>query len=197
MAPFQTALFDYFGVLGKDPNALLVRDFHFTPEQITAFAAITEASNHGAYAYRMEEYYADIGSLFGYSGTDTKAALDKRSGYDVELIAVFDRLRSEGVKVGVISNADQSLHDGLKAVGIYDRFDLLITSGEMARRTKPKPDPSYYQYAIKLLGGTPDASVYFDDRQENVDGARSAGILAAFLYTTVQQCQKDLASVGL
>ena len=63
-----------------------------------------------------------------------------------------------------------------------------------------KPDPIIYQSAITLakgLVGCETGEIFFtDDKQENVDAARDAGMQAE-LYTSALELRKQLAASGV
>jgi HAD superfamily hydrolase (TIGR01509 family) len=59
-----------------------------------------------------------------------------------------------------------------------------------------KPDRAIYDEAIRRAGAPAHEIFFTDDRRENVDGARAAG-LDAVLFTSPAQLERDLAERGL
>jgi putative hydrolase of the HAD superfamily len=92
------------------------------------------------------------------------------------MIAWAERLQRAGVKTGVLSN----LGDAMEA-GILARFDWLqrFTHHTFSHRLgMAKPDAAIYRYAAEGLGVKPEEILFVDDREENIAGARAAGMVA-------------------
>lgn len=81
-----------------------------------------------------------------------------------------------GVRRGTLSNSN-ALHWPriMNEIGLGRWFDRHFVSHLTGRI---KPDREAFEYAIGELGCRPDAIVFVDDNQANVDAARRAGILA-------------------
>jgi 2-haloacid dehalogenase len=58
------------------------------------------------------------------------------------------------------------------------------------------PDPAIYALALARFGLAPGQALFVDDRQENVDGARAAG-MAATLFTGEPALRAELERLGL
>jgi FMN phosphatase YigB (HAD superfamily) len=76
---------------------------------------------------------------------------------------------------------------------VLDRFDAILTSHELGL---VKPEPAIYHAALTAANVTPEEAAFFDDLPGHVQGARDAGI-HGFVFTDVDQFQKDLATLGL
>ena len=59
-----------------------------------------------------------------------------------------------------------------------------------------KPHEVIFRHTIETYGLAPSETVFLDDVQANVDGARSVGIEAR-LFTTANSCEQDLRALGL
>ena len=59
-----------------------------------------------------------------------------------------------------------------------------------------KPDPAIFDALAKRYGLNPARCVFIDDREENVEAARSAGY-AAFRFTGFIEAREQLASLGV
>lgn len=57
-----------------------------------------------------------------------------------------------------------------------------------------KPDPEYFHRVLGGLGASPEECVFIDDRQENVDSAKSVGITAV-RFTGNDSLQAELDSI--
>jgi beta-phosphoglucomutase-like phosphatase (HAD superfamily) len=63
----------------------------------------------------------------------------------------------------------------LDALGILDRFDVLVCAGDYAR---PKPDPEPFLRAAELLGVPPSSCLVFEDAELGIAAATAAGMTA-------------------
>jgi epoxide hydrolase-like predicted phosphatase len=111
---------------------------------------------------------------------------------DEELIA-FIRSLKPAYQTAVISNATDSLHDSLAKLGIDDAFDVIIGS---AAEQIMKPDPAIYQRALDALGRRAEETVFIDDFQRNVAGARALG-MKAILYRPGMNIEMELNNLGV
>jgi epoxide hydrolase-like predicted phosphatase len=99
---------------------------------------------------------------------------------DDRMIEVVLRLRSRGVRTGLVSNS--------WGKGVYERerlgdlFDAVLISGEMGAR---KPEPEMYLLAAERLGVDPRECVFVDDLLQNVEGARAVG-MEAFIHRSAE-----------
>jgi putative hydrolase of the HAD superfamily len=84
------------------------------------------------------------------------------------------RLRAEGVKVGVVSNADGRVEAQLAAVDLTAHLDFVIDSHRVGVE---KPDPRIFKMGLERTGVAPEDALYVGDMYEiDVVGARAAGI---------------------
>lgn len=59
-----------------------------------------------------------------------------------------------------------------------------------------KPEPGFYRQAVDKLGTPAGETLLIDDREENVQGAVDAGLLAV-RFTGIEKLKEDLARFGL
>ena len=91
------------------------------------------------------------------------------------------RLQRAGVRTGILSNLGDAM-----AAGVLARFDWL---GHFNHCTWShtlgiaKPEPAIYLHAAEGLRTEPRAILFIDDRADNVEGARAAG-MQAVQYTS-------------
>jgi putative hydrolase of the HAD superfamily len=91
---------------------------------------------------------------------------------NVELVR---RLRGD-YRCSVLSNADLSLRQRLREeLGVHDLFDDIVVSAEIGMA---KPKPEVFRLAADRLSLTPDACVFVDDWDANVEAARGVGMQA-------------------
>ncbi|HEY9015487.1 MAG TPA: HAD-IA family hydrolase [Gemmatimonadales bacterium] len=91
----------------------------------------------------------------------------------------LQRLRSAGLRLGVVSNSDGRVEEALRAAGLREYFDAVIDSTLVGVE---KPDPRIFQAALESLGVAPEEALYVGDLYEvDVLGARAAGMEAVLL----------------
>ncbi|MES5136444.1 YjjG family noncanonical pyrimidine nucleotidase [Lactobacillus jensenii] len=112
---------------------------------------------------------------------DGQKTMDEYRSYFGEahqlLPGVEDTLRfakSEGYKLAVLSNGEQFMQTHrLKLAGIYDYFDLIVTSEEAGYQ---KPDERIFDYFFSRSGISPDKTLFFGDGlQSDILGAERYG----------------------
>ena len=96
-----------------------------------------------------------------------------------EAAAVCERLRSSGLRLGVVSNGPVTVRDLLSQAGLLSFFDVVITSQGVGVE---KPDPRIFEAALDTLGIQAGHALFVGDLYEvDVLGARSAGLKAALI----------------
>jgi putative hydrolase of the HAD superfamily len=101
------------------------------------------------------------------------------SGVPERSAAALERLRSAGLRLGVVSNSDGRVEEALEAAGLREFFDVVVDSALVGVE---KPDPRIFHAALDALGVAPEEALYVGDLYEvDVVGARAAGIEAVLL----------------
>ena len=147
-----------------------------------------------------QAYWAMIAADLGRPAPDpdTIAELHRMDseGWSVtrpDTLALIEDLHAAGIGLAVCSNAPSSMGRGLAAQPWAHRFGHLIFSGDLGVL---KPEPAIYDAVLAATGATAERTVFFDDRVENVEGARRLG-WHAFRYTDAERARRDLADLGL
>jgi len=88
-------------------------------------------------------------------------------------------LRERGERLVAVSNWDCSLPAVLERVGLGELLDGVVSSAVAGHR---KPDPAIFGPALELAGCGPGEALHVGDtREEDVEGARAAGIRALLI----------------
>ena len=111
---------------------------------------------------------------------------------DIAMVELVAAVRQH-VTVALLSNATDQLRAHLAHHELTEAFDLVLCSAELG---VAKPDPGIFRHAATVLGRKPAECFFTDDRPENVDGARAAGLRAA-VFTTRDGLVTDLRGLGL
>jgi putative hydrolase of the HAD superfamily len=120
-----------------------------------------------------------------------------------DALPVLEELRAQGLKLGLVSNTGRNLDEFVA----HHRLDVdaALGSGAFGRT---KPHPTIFRAVLERLGVEPgNAAMVGDSLDDDVEGARAAGIEVAFLldrenrYPEVQDRLPDLyalpAALGL
>jgi HAD superfamily hydrolase (TIGR01549 family) len=94
-----------------------------------------------------------------------------------DALPVLEELRVQGLKLGLVSNTGRNLDEFVA----HHRLDVdaAIGSGAFGRT---KPHPTIFRAVLERLAIEPaEAAMVGDSPEDDVDGARAAGIEAAFL----------------
>ena len=92
---------------------------------------------------------------------------------------VLAALRSLGVRLVVVSNANGTLQRAFARLGIFDAFDAVFDSCDEGVE---KPDPRFFQIALDRTGSAAATTVHVGDLYHvDVVGARRAGLQAILL----------------
>ncbi|EPX76136.1 HAD family hydrolase [Salipiger mucosus] len=86
---------------------------------------------------------------------------------------LLDQAGQRGWRLAVVTNAPRvNAHHMLEAIGLADRFEVLVIGDECARA---KPDPEPYQAAMRRLGVTPADCIAFEDSAGGMRAAQRSG----------------------
>ncbi len=86
---------------------------------------------------------------------------------------VLSALRSQGFKLGVVSNWDWTLPGVLQATGLAEFFDYI---GVSALEGVAKPDPRIFRIVLEALEVEPHQAIHIGDSEDDINGAKAAGI---------------------
>lgn len=109
---------------------------------------------------------------------------------------LIKKLAAAGHRLGILSNTNpwhwQFLTDG-RYPTLNEAFEQHVTS---FLANSMKPERAVYDFAVQRAGVPAEAVFFVDDRKENVEGAREAG-LDAVPYVGHEQLLADLAERGI
>jgi putative hydrolase of the HAD superfamily len=199
---FRAVIVDYGAVLCHPPFpheiARMSRALGVPPER---FPSLYE---HGRDAYdrgdlTTKQYWEGVARQAGVElapdVVDALAQWDKEmwSRANTEMTDWVASLQVAGYKTALLSNmqGDMIEHVRSKFPWLGD-FDEQIFSSEVRLI---KPDPALYRRALEKLGAEASETIFIDDREENVEGARAVG-MTAFRYRSLPELRRDLESAG-
>lgn len=92
-------------------------------------------------------------------------------------------IREKGMKMYYLSNySDEMYCQSEERLSFLKAFDGGVFSWE---EKCMKPDPKIYEILLKRYKIVPEQSLFFDDRPENVEGARKVGINGVVFNTDI------------
>ena len=124
-------------------------------------------------------YWRAIAAEIGMSWDEARVhelwAADFRSWLSVHpgTIDILAALRDGGTQLALLSNAGQDFGSYFRYGPLGDFFRACYVSGELGLL---KPHAEIYQHVLDDLGIKAADAVFIDNRESNVDGARTLGI---------------------
>ncbi|TGQ63634.1 HAD family phosphatase [Mesorhizobium sp. M00.F.Ca.ET.186.01.1.1] len=113
--------------------------------------------------------------------------------YD-DSVAIMLGLIESGHDVTMLTNfASDTLAEAKQRFGFLNRPRGVTVSGDIG---KIKPDRDIYDHHVAAFGLEPSATLFIDDSQKNVDGAKEAG-WQSVLFTDAGTLQADLQRLGI
>jgi putative hydrolase of the HAD superfamily len=93
---------------------------------------------------------------------------------DAEAAATLTRLRADGLRLAVVSNANGIVERAFERVGLRGYFNVICDSHIEGVE---KPDPRFFQIVLERTGSQPDTTIHVGDLYHvDVIGARRAGV---------------------
>ena len=117
-------------------------------------------------------------------GAERDAALSELYAYhmehnlwedvDPQAAATLDLLRSRGLTLAIVSNANGVVERAFERVGLHGYFDVICDSHIEGVE---KPDPRFFQIVLERTGSRPETTIHIGDLYHvDVVGARRAGL---------------------
>jgi len=108
--------------------------------------------------------------------------------------ALMDDLKASGYRLFAITDNVNEIVAQLKRD--YDFWHLFEAAAVSAELGIMKPDPRIYRWLLEKGGIAAEESVFLDDVERNVEGAKAVGI-EAILFTNAGKAREDLRTAGL
>ena len=95
--------------------------------------------------------------------------------------AFLERLKAAGIPMFIATNTRRDLvEDGLRRNGLEHYFEGILTCPEVGEGKKE--GPAVYEESLRLLGGTKENTVVFEDAIHPIRTAKKAGFRVAAIY---------------
>ena len=182
----RAIIFDCFGVLYGGSAEYLAS---IAPEgRAIEVLDSNNAKDYGYISYR--EHLDQVSEIIGITPDEVDAIIRQKHAPNNDLIAYTSELRTQ-YKVGLLSNIGDHMMDHLFDGRMNEMFDAVVLSFAVGMI---KPDPNIFTLTAERLGVLPEECVMIDDREENCDGARHAG-MQAILHTSNENTQHHLSEL--
>ena len=177
----KAVIFDYGGVLARtvdpEPRTAWERDLGLAPGALTATVhdkQLWVAAQNGS--IQSDAHWQAVGEALELSISQLRGLRASFYAGDIlnhELLARIDRLRKQGMALGLLSNFSTDLRDMLEAQDLLRRFDHVAISAEIGVM---KPDAAAYQAILGMLALPASACAFIDDLPANVVAAQALGM---------------------
>jgi epoxide hydrolase-like predicted phosphatase len=105
-----------------------------------------------------------------------------------EMFSLASRLRKAGCKTAILSNTEKPVVEIINKQK-YDAFNVTVVS---CLEGIAKPERKIYEITLDRLGIPAGQALFIDDKQENIEGAKQAG-LQTILFKSTEKFKKDIA----
>ncbi|MCR4311525.1 MAG: HAD-IA family hydrolase [Candidatus Taylorbacteria bacterium] len=112
---------------------------------------------------------------------------------NIDLVAMFPKLRQLGFKVGILSNSASGLRKRLNQNGIAELADVIVISGEIGFQ---KPHKEAFQVLFEKLNLKPEEVIFVDDTSKSLEKAHEIGYVP-ILFKNNEQLKADLITAGV
>lgn len=194
----SAVILDYGQVLARCPTVeefgRMAQMFHVSFE---LFYKLWEASR-GPYDrgdFTAEEYWLRLASQTntlldaGQIEILRKVEIEIWAHTNADMLDWVGQLRAAGMKTALLSNMPADLAKHVRAnCNWMDNFTFTTLSAEVRLI---KPDPAIYAHTLQGLGVLAEEALFVDDRESNVEAARSLGI-STILFRSIAQLKDDL-----
>ena len=195
---WDAVIFDYGGVLCYAPAR---RDV----AQCAECSGLDEATFYKLYLETREYYglaaagykahWLRVAKAAGITVSEeaVKQFIDRESELwtrpNPDALSLAREAKADGSKIAVLSNMTTELLGILRGKFDWlDEFDVKIWSCE---KGCAKPGEVIYRDCLQQLGCVPERSLFFDDRQQNVEAARRVEI-ASYVFESAAQAREIL-----
>lgn len=173
----------------------------FSPEVLKAMHKATFPSNEwnerDRGALSDEEYFQTFLKKAPEYEKELRLVIEKEN----DSLQVYDYsktwiqyLQSKGYRTYLLSNISHHM-----LTGFYEKMDFISKMDGAVFSCEVnilKPEPGIYQALFDTYGLNPEECIFMDDRKENVEAAKKAG-MEAFVFTDFKSAAKKLETYGI
>jgi epoxide hydrolase-like predicted phosphatase len=129
----------------------------------------------------------EVLKAMGSGGTDGKVIRD-------DVVDVVRAIRADGRATALLTNNAAELRDLWRPlIPLVELFDVVVDSSEVGMR---KPAPAIFLLTLEQLGGVePTRTVFLDDAEGNIVGARAVGMQAILVGVDHRPAMAELEAL--
>ncbi|MBI3619575.1 HAD family phosphatase [Candidatus Roizmanbacteria bacterium] len=109
-----------------------------------------------------------------------------------EVLDLIGLLKKQGYELAILSNTEPPVRE-LFVTRKFPHFSHAVYSCEVGMM---KPNRDIYDYTLSKLGVKPQEAVFIDDKQENIAGAKKAGI-PTIIFTDIKTLKTELKKLNV
>jgi len=193
-------LFDFGGVLAEEGfvNGLkaIAQKYDLSPEILTKIGFdVVHGTKYVTGKGREEDFWQELRKRTGIHGTNALLRREILSRFVVRpwMIDLVKVLKSEGMKVGILSDQTDWLDELNVQCDFFKYFDVVFSSYYLG---KSKREPSQFDDIARYLKLKPQEILFIDDHEGNCARARNRG-LKVILYNSRKQFLHELSRYGI
>ena len=197
---YSTVFFDWSGVVADDSGDdfidLSLRDIGATDLQIREIIK-NEFSQFMLGQISENKYWDKLKNNYGLNVDDSHIGyFNNWQGIkpNIYIIELVYKLKSNGFKIGLISNIISPVRDIIKQFGYYDVFDEAILSCEVGLL---KPQKDIYELALHRMDAVAQESIFIDDKPLNLDTANTMGFVTLLAKNPEQIIEEVNKLIGI
>ena len=113
-----------------------------------------------------------------------------------DVLSTLKNLKEQGLILGLLTNLSKDVDSICRRLGLEPYLDFIVSSGEVG---VDKPDPRFFQAALKQAAVEPQEAVHVGDQYKiDIEGARGVGITPILidrydLYPEVSDCPRIIS----
>ena len=200
----EAVLFDYGQVLSQGPRSTAWEHMRAmiggSPEMFYK-AYWNSRHDYDRGTLNGTAYWNSVAKMAGHAGLRDlelqelyQADVDLWTDLNEPMVAWARDLQQRGIRTGILSNIGD-----LMEAGIREKFTWIAEFDHCTwshRLKLAKPESAIYKHAAEALLTEPEHVLFIDDRKENIDGARLAGMVA-LQYSTHNAFLEEMRTLGL
>ena len=179
MSKITTILLDYGRVVAPEDAEPVVQEVYgASPEDMGAYELFGSAVRSLGLGEANED---DVRQKLEAYGITVPADYRERWRRNIEehlypvptMLELVAELKAQGYTVALLSNVWPLSMEIIREHGWYDHFDQVFLSCDLHMS---KPDPEFYDTAIRALGVPPEQILFVDDKQKNLTYPEEIGM---------------------
>lgn len=195
--------FDWGGVLNGKPGMYFVQsvaaEIGVTPAAYqTAYFHHNQKVNRGEVSWEQlwELVLAELGHQHEPALVQRIIQISEEANADnlnEDILALVDRLRANGYKVGLLSNNTTEKAALMRKRGLDKKFDAFAISVETGF---VKPEPAAFNHLARDLGVDISELIFIDDSPKSLSTAEETGF-TPILFNNYDELVSDLNALGI